>query len=213
MHFRSNAGAGQHLPARYRRRSPRAYGGRVTTRLRRRRLAAVALVGLVLGGCSGDSGRDEADAPASSEETTSTAAAGEGGMPTSTLPPAGGPIDLGALAASVAPGAGSSTVPGSPAPAGSEGGGTAGTTPAAADAGTGGSGGGGTTGTTTAPDAAPATGTGSGSNTVDETPAAGGSDSPLPSIAATAQECAALNQLLAVVDHPDLRQLKAQTGC
>ncbi len=184
----------------------------MTTRLRRRRLAAVALVGLVLAGCSGDSRRDAADAPAPSEETTSTAATGEGGVPTSTLPVAGGPIDLGALAASVADGAGSpSTVPGS-APAGSDGGGTAGTTPAAGT-GTGSSGGGGATGTTTAPDPAPATGTGSGSNTVDETPAAGGSDSPLPSIAATAQECAALNQLLAVVDHPDLRQLKAQTGC
>jgi hypothetical protein len=171
----------------------------------------------VLAGCSDDGRRDAADAPAPSEETTSTAGGGggEGGVPTSTtLLPGAGPIDLGALAASVTPGAGSpSTLPGSPAPDGGGGGATTGTTTAPA-AGAGGSDGGGTTGTTAAPDSAPAagTGSGSGSNTIDESPA-GGSESPLPSIAATAQECAALNQLLAVVDHPDLRQLKAQTGC
>jgi hypothetical protein len=178
----------------------------MTTRVRGRRLAAVTLAGLVLAGCSGDSRRNAADAPASSEETTSTVAAGEGGAPTATLAPAGAPIDLGALAASVAAGVGSPEA-GEPAPTGGGGVGTTGTTTAAS----GGGGGGGTTGTTGTP---AATGTGPGaSNTVDETPPAGGSGSPRPSIAATAQECAALNQLLAIVDHPDLRQLKAQTGC
>ncbi|HET7721740.1 MAG TPA: hypothetical protein VFK43_17355, partial [Acidimicrobiales bacterium] len=60
--------------------------------------------------------------------------------------------------------------------------------------------------------AAPATGSGTPSSGGSSS---GGSTSPSGggSPSATPEQCAALNQALAFIDHPDLRALKVQTGC
>jgi hypothetical protein len=184
---------------------------RVTTRIRGRRLAAAAFAVVALAGCSGDPRRDAADGPTST--TAMSPAVGIAGeAPAATLP--GGAPDPAAPTTTAAPGSPSeSTVGGTPAPAGGGGAATGATAP--------GGGGGGAAAPAPAggADPAPAAGTGSGSGSPDTgtgtgaSAPAGGSESPGPSIPATAEECAALNQLLGIVDHPDLRRLKSQTGC
>ncbi|MDQ3642963.1 MAG: hypothetical protein M3450_16230, partial [Actinomycetota bacterium] len=44
-------------------------------------------------------------------------------------------------------------------------------------------------------------------------PSGGGSGSAAPTVSATPEDCALLRQLMAMVDHPQLHQLKADTGC
>ena len=172
------------------------------------RRAALMIIGLALAGCGGGD-RDQADAP----PTTVTSPAGSqldaaaGGTTVPGSVPAGGAPDS---TSTSSPAAGAPGSPGGSAAAigGSgvaTGGGTSTGGGAEATGGTGGSGG--------------STGAGSGSSETPttaggtEAPSSGGSGSPPPTIYATAEECAALRQVLAVVDHPELRQLAVQANC
>ena len=180
------------------------------------RRAALITVGLVLAGCSAGGERDKADM-----------------APTTAVTQAGGPLD--AAAASTVPGA-TAPVDGAPGAPGSSGTtsisnstngapGAPGGSAAAAGSpgvGTGTGSGGGSTGATGG-ESGTGSGTGSGTPGISSgesstgTPTtAGGSDgtsSPPPTIYATEEECAALRQILAVIDHPELRQLAVQANC
>ncbi len=175
------------------------------------RRAALMMIGLALVGCStGGDGDRAGTAPTTVATQVGTPL--DAGAAGSTAPGATAPADGAALTPGSSdttsdwnPTAGAPGAPGAP-------GGSAGAT---GEAGTG-TGGGGTTGTT-----AGDTGTGTGGNSPGGSSSgtsttAGGSraaDSPPPTIYATAAECAALRQVLAVIDHPDLRQLAVQANC
>lgn len=175
---------------------------------RMRRLAALTTIGLAFFACSGGDGFDKADAPQTGQATSTS------GPPDSSQPAAGtsgeGRADFGL--ADVAAALGVAT-PTTPAPGGdpSDPGGT----PAARgsllpgavpNAGTPLAPGGAANGGAAAP--APSGG-------ADPGPASGGAASggARPKIAATPEECALLRQLMAIVDHPQLHQLRADTGC
>ena len=147
--------------------------------------AALLVIGLALAGCGGGSGGDKAD----SATTTTTQAVDAGaGVATGGAPTA--PVD-GFTAGT--PGA-----PGAPGSASATGGSVTGSGSV-------------TGGSATAEGGAPgAPGVALGGA---QPGSGGGTGSSQPSVAATPEQCAALHQALAAIDHPALRQLQAQTGC
>ena len=165
----------------------------------------VLFAALALTACSG--GNDAEKVGAASDSTvppgeTSTSVAGDTTLPGATVPGGGG-------AGTATPGAGSAASGTNGAP-GTPGGSVIAIGESDVSAGTGsqpgggGSSGGssGASGTTTP--TSPATGSSGGS---------GGSTSGGSAVSATPEECAALRQVLAIVDHPELRALGAQAGC
>ena len=188
-----------------------------------RRLAALTMMGLAFSACAGGARLDKADAPQTGQ-TASTA-----GSPDSSQPVAGtsdeGRADFGLADVAAALGVATPSTPGgTPAAPGGDPGGTPATggsvlpgglpnagTPLAP---------GGATAAAPAPSGGADPGPGSGGAAPGGAPASGGSGSgnaasgsARPKIAATPEECALLRQLMAIVDHPQLHQLKADTGC
>lgn len=155
--------------------------------------AALMVIGLALAGCSGEGQRDKAGGPRTAGPDPAAAlvdrsTTGES-VPSST-PEALSPVDGSGTGSAAAPGATSAAPGGSTGTGGQSAGEPAGG--GSADPG---------------PGAQPgATGAPSRGST-------GWSGSSERRVAATPEDCAALREVMAIVDHPDLHRLKAQTGC
>ena len=178
------------------------------------RRAALMMIGLALAGCSTGDGGDKAGT-ALTTAVTQVGTPLDAGAAGSTVPGAVPPVD----GAAGAPGPSATTATSNPtngAPGASGGSATATGSPVTGT-GTGtGTGGGGTTGTTAGDTGGGASGNSPGGSSSGTPTTAGGSgaaDTPPPTIYATEEECAALRQVLAVIDHPDLRQLAVQANC
>lgn len=175
------------------------------TSRRMRRLAALTIIGMALSACADGDGLAKAGAPEAGRAGESPASSQSGATAPDEAPDDLGLGDVAALGVATP-----STPAGTPgAPSGHEG--ATGAPVAGGLAVPGGSpaGGGGAAAPTPsgAADTGPASGGGSSGAP------SGGSGSPQPKIAATPEDCAMLRQVMAIVDHPQLHQLKADTGC